>query len=183
MFRPALHARIALIVLVGTGATALVAAAPAGAAPSVPHAATASCSTSRLPLPDRSCTPGATNPDVTQGTIDQTICVSGWTSTVRPPTSYTNPLKVKQIAEYGYADTSTADYEEDHLIPLELGGAPRDPHNLWPEPHAGAKNAYSKDSVENALKKAVCNGQVDLIAAQNAIATDWITAESVVGIG
>ena len=183
MFRPALHTRFALIILVSTGAMALVAATPAVAAPSVSHVAAASCSTARLPLPDSSCTPGATNPDVTRDTIDQTICVSGWTSTVRPPTSYTNPLKVKQIAEYGYADTSTADYEEDHLIPLELGGAPRDPHNLWPEPHSGSKNSYSKDSVENALKKAVCNGQVDLADAQNAIATDWITAESVVGIG
>ena len=183
MFRPALHARFALVILVGTGAAALAVATPAGAAPSVPHAAAASCSTSRLPLPDPSCTPGATNPDVTQNTIDRTICVSGWTSTVRPPTSYTNPLKVKQIAEYGYADTSTADYEEDHLIPLELGGAPRDPNNLWPEPHAGSKNSFSKDSVENALKKAVCDGQVKLVDAQNAIATDWITAESVVGIG
>jgi hypothetical protein len=25
------------------------------------------------------------------------------------------------------------DYEEDHLISLELGGAPRDPKNLWPQ--------------------------------------------------
>ena len=180
MSSPALRARLTLTVLIGMSATALLAAAPAVATPAVPHAA--SCSTSHLPLPDRSCTPGATNPDVTPATINQTICVSGWTSTVRPPTSYTNPLKVKQIAAYGYADTSTADYEEDHLIPLELGGAPRDPRNLWPEPHYGAKTAFTKDGVENALKKAVCDGRADLVAAQNAIATDWTTAESVVGI-
>ncbi|MBV8598859.1 MAG: hypothetical protein JO017_08565, partial [Actinobacteria bacterium] len=30
-------------------------------------------------------TPGATNPDVTQATIGSTICVRGWTATVRPP--------------------------------------------------------------------------------------------------
>jgi hypothetical protein len=183
MSRPALHARLAFTVLVAMGTTAVIATAPAGASQSVPHATAASCSTSYLPLPDPSCTPGVTNPDVTQDTIDQTICVSGWTSTIRPPTSYTNPLKVKQIAAYGYADTSTADYEEDHLIPLELGGAPRDPRNLWPEPHYGSKTSYTKDSVENALKKAVCDGRVDLVDAQNAIATDWTTAESVVGIG
>ncbi|HTI20700.1 MAG TPA: hypothetical protein VL652_06890 [Kutzneria sp.] len=174
--------RPAFTIVVSVCATALLVAAPAVAAPSAPHATAATCSTAYLPLPDSSCTPGATNPDVSQGTIDQTICVSGWTSTVRPPTSYTNPLKVEQIAEYGYADTSTADYEEDHLIPLELGGAPRDPRNLWPEPHYGSKTAYTKDSVENALKKAVCDGRVDLVDAQNAIATNWTTAESVVGI-
>jgi hypothetical protein len=175
--------RPAFAIAVSVCATALLVAAPAVASPSAPHSTASTCSTSYLPLPDPSCTPGATNPDVSQGTINQTICVSGWTSTVRPPTSYTNPLKVKQIAQYGYSDTSTADYEEDHLIPLELGGAPRDPRNLWPEPHYGSKTAYTKDSVENALKKAVCDGRVKLVPAQNAIATDWTTAESVVGIG
>ncbi|WP_232240786.1 alkaline phosphatase family protein [Kutzneria sp. 744] len=142
----------------------------------------ATCSTAKLPLPDAACTPGATNPDVTPSTINKTICVSGWTATVRPPTSYTNALKKQGISDYGYSDTNMSDYEEDHLIPLELGGAPRDPHNLWPEPHAGAKNAYSKDAVENRLKKAVCDGEVALAPAQKAIAANWMTAESVLGI-
>jgi len=140
------------------------------------------CSTDYLPLPDPSCTPGALNPDVTQDTIDSTICVSGWTSTIRPSTSYTNKLKAEQIVEYGYSDTSLSDYEEDHFLPLELGGAPKDPENLWPEPHAGDENSYSKDSVENAVKKAVCNGSVTLSDAQDAMLNDWTTAESVLGI-
>jgi hypothetical protein len=143
----------------------------------------ASCSQSDLPLPDPSCTPGATNPDVTQSTINSTICVSGWTSAIRPPTSYTNPLKQQGIADYGYTGTNMADYEEDQFLPLELGAAPKDPKNLWPEPHAGDKNFYSKDSVENAVKKAVCGGQATLAAAQHAMLTDWTTAESVLGIG
>ncbi|GHI40054.1 hypothetical protein [Streptomyces violascens] len=155
--------------------------ATAHAAPAA-SLADASCSQAHLPLPDPVCTPGAWNPDVTQETIGSTICVSGWTSTVRPPTSYTNPLKIQQIADYGYSDTSTADYEEDHLIPLELGGAPRDPQNLWPEPRYGDEPAASKDSVENQLKTAVCNGQVGLDDARNAIATDWTTALSAVGL-
>ncbi|WP_042409595.1 hypothetical protein [Streptacidiphilus carbonis] len=148
------------------------------------HAATPTCSTAYLPLPDPSCTPGATNPDVTQDTIDSTICVSGWTATVRPSTSYTNALKIKQIAEYGYADTSTADYEEDHFIPLELGGAPKDPLNLWPEPHADSNGGTStqKDTVENKLKKAVCNGSATLVDAQDAIAADWTTALATLGL-
>lgn len=148
-------------------------------------ATAATCTQSDLPLPDPACTPGATNPDVAQSTINSTICVSGWTSTVRPPTSYTNPLKVQQIAEYGYTDTSTADYEEDHMIPLELGGAPRDPKNLWPEPRKAdtGSTAATKDSVENNLKTMVCDGAAQLAAAQQAIATDWQTAISVVSGG
>src|ERR1700712_2183060 len=102
-------------------------------------------------IPDHQRTPGALNHNVTQGAIAETICVSGWTATVRPPTSYTNKLKAQQIAEYAYSDTSLSDYEEDHLIPLELGGAPRDAQNLWPEPRyeAGGYTASDKDTVEN----------------------------------
>ncbi len=143
---------------------------------------TATCSQSYLPLPDPYCTPGSKNPDVTQSTIDTTICVSGWTGTVRPPTSYTNPLKAQGIIDYGYSDTNMSDYEEDHFLPLELGGAPRDPQNLWPEPHGGDQNAYSKDSVENAVKKAVCAGTVTLAEGQDAMLTDWTTARQVLGI-
>src|SRR5690242_14366323 len=132
----------------------------------------AACSRAYLPLPDPSCQPGATNPDVTQATIGSTICVSGWTATVRPPTSYTNPLKARQIAAYGYPDTAPADYEEDHLIPLELGGAPRAEANLWPQPRYGSQPASSKDTVENKLKQAVCARTVPLDAARSAIAND-----------
>lgn len=149
------------------------------------RAATLSCSTSYLPLPDPSCTPGVLNSDVTQSTIDSTICVSGWTSTIRPSTSYTNALKVKQIAEYGYSDTALADYEEDHFVPLELGGNPTDPGNLWPEPRYDDGSGYiaaDKDTVENALKKAVCKGSVTLADAQDAIITDWTTALSSLGL-
>jgi len=164
---------------------AAVAALPLGlqAIPATATPALAATCHSNGVLPDPTCQPGATNPAVTQSTIGQTICVSGWTATVRPPTSYTNPLKVQQIAEYGYRDTSTADYEEDHLIPLELGGAPRDVHNLWPEPRQGASGttAGSKDSVENRLKSDVCAGRVTLSAARHAIATNWTTALQVTG--
>ncbi len=143
----------------------------------------ASCSQSFLPLPDPSCTPGVYNSDVTQSTINSTICVSGWTATVRPPTSYTNALKAQGIIDYGYSDTNMADYEEDHQIPLELGGSPRDPNNLWPEPHSGSKNSTTKDGVETKLKNAVCAGTITLNAARTAIKADWTTALSVTGIG
>lgn len=141
------------------------------------------CSQSYLPLPDPSCTPGVYNSDVTQSTINSTICVSGWTATVRPPTSYTNPLKAQGIIDYGYSDTNMADYEEDHQIPLELGGSPRDPRNLWPEPYSGSQTAHSKDGVETKLKNAVCDGEITLSAARTAIKNNWTTALSVTGIG
>jgi len=162
-------------ILAATLTTAATAALVAPVTIAVTPAYAQTCSQRYLPLPDPSCQPGATNPDVTQSTIGSTVCVSGWTSSVRPPTSYTTTLKIQQIGEYGYSDTSAADYEEDHLIPLELGGAPLDSQNLWPEPRydAGGGTAGDKDTVENRLKKDVCAGTMTLAAARNIMATDW----------
>lgn len=133
-------------------------------------------------LPDRTCTPGAINLSVTQASLASTICKAGWTATVRPPSSYTEPLKIRQITQYGYADTSLADYEEDHLVPLELGGSPASPANLWPEPHAGTYGSRAKDTVENAARAAVCNGRQTLAAMQHAMETNWETLARKLGV-
>ena len=135
----------------------------------------------RLPGdPDPELTPGATNPAVTPATFRATICVAGWTATVRPPSSYTTALKREQIAAYGYSDARLADYEEDHLIPLELGGAPADPANLWPEPYAVSladgtpDGARVKDQLEDRLHDLVCTGALGLATAQREITADWV---------
>jgi hypothetical protein len=107
-------------------------------------------------------TPGALNPDVTQATIRSTICVHGWTKTVRPPVEYTNDLKNKQMREYGEAGSTSA-YQEDPLISLELGGAPTDHRNLWPEPYP---RAAAVDKIENELNTKVCSGAMSLADAQ-----------------
>jgi len=80
-------------------------------------------------MPDPSLTPGAINPEVTQANIQQTVCVKGYTKTIRPPAHFTNKLKKRQMREYGYADRNPKHYEEDHLIALSIGGAPDDPRN------------------------------------------------------
>jgi len=109
-----------------------------------------------------SLTPGALNPEVTQAMIRSTICVRGWTKTVRPPVEYTDALKVKQMREYGESG-STSQYQEDHLISLELGGDPTDTRNLWPEP---IKRALVVDQIENELNRKVCEGSLRLAEAQ-----------------
>jgi len=124
-------------------------------------------------LPDSSCTPGVIDQRVTQANIQQTICVSGYTKTVRPPVSYTDTLKREQIVAYGYTDTSTRDFEEDHLISLEIGGSPSDPKNLWPEP---GRSPNPKDKIENLCHEKVCTGQITLAQAQQQIAINWPTA-------
>jgi hypothetical protein len=103
------------------------------------------------------------NPDVTQATIGSTICVQGWTRTVRPPTDFTNELKLRQMHAYGETG-SPSEYQEDHLVSLELGGHPTDPRNLWPEPYPRAAQV---DVIENELNDQVCSGSLTLAEAQN----------------
>lgn len=121
---------------------------------------------------DAHCTPGVQNPQVTQKTIHQTICVPLWTSKIRPPVSYTNDLKRKQMLAYGETG-SMANYEEDHLIPLEAGGDPMDPRNLWPEPRIGSHNASQKDHDEDVTKADICSGRITLVQGQVRLLTKW----------
>ncbi|MEI7715958.1 MAG: hypothetical protein WCI78_07700 [Mycobacterium sp.] len=131
-------------------------------------------------LPDPDCTPGAVNPKVTQDTLATTVCRGGYTKSIRPPASITEIEKRDNAAAYGYTGSLKA-VEYDHLVPLEVGGDPNDPRNLWIEPGASPNQ---KDGVESRLRELVCSGRVPLAAAQEAIATDWSTAlEHVLGAG
>ena len=129
-------------------------------------------------LPLTSVTPGATNLAVTQSSISETICKSGWTATVRPSSAYTDKLKKSQLAgAYSfYGDRVLGHFEEDHLISLEIGGSPTSPLNLWPEPYDGPTGARVKDKIENKLNSLVCSGKLSLRAAQDAIAKNWYSA-------
>jgi uncharacterized membrane protein YgcG len=164
-----LRAPTVLVVLIA----ALFAASPVAAV-------TPATGVLRTGLPNHTLTPGVTNPAVTQATIHRTICVSGWTATIRPPSSYTTALKIRQLATYGFGDRRLADYEEDHLISLELGGSPTSSRNLWPEPHhisVGGVDlgSYAKDGFENHLRSLVCTGRLSLASAQHEIAGNWVT--------
>lgn len=120
--------------------------------------------------------PGALNPDVTQGTIRSTICVPGWTASVRPSRGYTDGVKLKLLREAGLAPGDAARYELDHFIPLALGGHPRKLENLWLQPWEGANGARAKDRLEVSLKRLVCAGRMTLSEAQAAITAGWEVA-------
>jgi hypothetical protein len=127
-------------------------------------------------LPDPSCTPGAIDPAVTQASIGSTICTAGYTDSVRPPETQTEAFKW-DVAEPAYGQHDVPG-ELDHLVPLELGGD-NDARNLWVE---AGPIPNGKDAVENALNHAVCDGQIELRAAQREIARNWIKAAASLGI-
>ena len=113
------------------------------------------------------------NPAVTQATIDQTICVPGWTKTVRPSARYTTRIKIKLIRELELDEALLTDFELDHRIPLALGGAPSDPRNLELQPW---DEAPQKDAIEACLARAVCAGKITLDEARRRIWNDWRAA-------
>lgn len=124
-------------------------------------------------LPVVSCTPGSIRSDVTQTSLTTTICHKGWAASVRPPEAETNKIKTVAMSAYGVPATLRNTARLDHLIPLELGGS-NDESNLWIQDQ---NSSDSKDRVENDLHAAVCAGTVTLADAQQAIASNWETAE------
>lgn len=137
------------------------------------------------PLPDPACTPGAVDAAVTDRNAGTTICRrGGYTSSVRPPESLTEPAKKKLLAAYGIPARRIGDYELDHLVELASGGA-SDVRNLWPEPntfrrfHRGSYVRNDKDVVEAYTFHAICDGKVTVTAVQKAMASNWTTAVTV----
>lgn len=115
---------------------------------------------------------GAVNPNVTQANIGSTICVPGYTATIRPPQSYTAPIKRALWIKAGRKGT-LSDFELDHWIPLGSGGAPYDRANLVLQPWDGPDGAHAKDAVEVRVQREVCALKITLAAAQACFLADW----------
>lgn len=107
---------------------------------------------------------GALNPAVTPATVRATICVPGYSSRIRPSTSYTTPIKYALLAKRHLPGTIRS-YQLDHLVSLSIGGAPRARTNLWMQPLAQARR---DDLLEARWHRAICTGITTLRGAQRA---------------
>jgi hypothetical protein len=110
------------------------------------------------------------NPAVTQESVQETICVIGWTRFIRPPSAYTRRVKQDLLRELDLPHDSASRYELDHRIPLSLGGSPYERVNLELQPW---DEAPEKDRKEACLSRAVCAGRLTLAAARERIWRDW----------
>lgn len=118
------------------------------------------------------CDRSVFNPEVTQETIAQTICVPGYTKMVRPPTNFSNSVKQMLLKRAGRDPAEVSKYKLAHIVPLALGGHPRKLENLELELRDGA-SAKRKNRIEAKLQCMVCSGQVALADARREISTDW----------
>ena len=112
------------------------------------------CSTTP-PAPTTIVPMAVLNPDVRPETIDQTICIAGYTASVRPAPSYTNGVKMKLLRESGGEAANASKYELDHIVPLAVGGHPRNLKNLMLQPWDGDDGAKKKDRLEKRLQQLV----------------------------
>jgi Putative zinc-finger len=119
-------------------------------------------------VPNPTLTPGATHPVALND-----VCSMAHEEVVR---DVPDVLRQQVFKEYGIVNPRPEDYEIDYLIAPGLGGT-EDIHNLWPEPSKlSVWNAHVKDDLEERLHQLVCAGKLDLPTAQQAIATNWISA-------
>jgi hypothetical protein len=119
-------------------------------------------------VPDPRITPGMTQP-----LSKAELCSLGAQDSA-PVVPRAVALKV--FAAYGVNDPRPRAYELDYLIAPELGGT-NDIRNLWPQPYRTLPwDAHAKDALEDHLHGLVCQGSLDLAAAQQDIARDWVAA-------
>ncbi|MEJ7928148.1 hypothetical protein WG908_15485 [Sphingobium sp. AN641] len=124
-------------------------------------------------LPDQRRTPGAYDPTITQENIAATICNPKFVAARKPPPSWT-AAATRRIAAVQLPDIDPGSLVLDQLVPISLGGAPKDYRNLWLQSWAGKENAEKKDGLETLLNRMVCSGQLTLAAAQEAVAVNWL---------
>ena len=132
-------------------------------------AALLALSSCNAPELTRAPVPGATDPAITSANARQIVCRMGYTSTIRPTREWSHGVKVRLLAEQ-HLPGQIKDYELDHLIPLNIGGAPRDPANLWLQRWDEAR---AKDDDELELYHAVCSGRMTLEQAQRRMLDKW----------
>jgi hypothetical protein len=133
----------------------------------------ASSSSSAADRPDLSKTPG-----VARDLSRAALCSTKWGLDDR---HVSEGMKAAVAAAYGLPPERTTrdkrgrvhhawpSVEFDHSIPREAGGAD-DVRNLYPQEWV---YAHQKDRLENKIHRMICAGEIEITAAQHAIATDW----------
>ena len=125
-------------------------------------------------LPNNAATPGVVNTKVKPANINQTICKPSWVKTALPKASALNRVKTAQMKAAKYAAGDAKKYELDHRIPIEVGGDPRNPKNLWLQPLDIQWNALVKNKLETYVQTEICAGRMKLADGQAIFQRDWV---------
>jgi hypothetical protein len=136
------------------------------------------------------------NPLVTPVTVAKTVCNKTtsvqpdgkpgltWVQLQTPPAHYLQPIKSKHFfaltpeqlkADSAIAghEVTIADYEVDHIWPVEVGGHPYDPKNMRLLLVQGPSGARAKSQVEKKVQAKLCAGTLTLEQATACFKGDW----------
>ncbi|MEY4748908.1 MAG: hypothetical protein RIQ60_1122 [Pseudomonadota bacterium] len=140
------------------------------------------------------------NPLVTPATLARTVCSTAvtpqpggkpglsWIQLQTPTASYLLPTKSRQFyalsPEQLKADSAVvghevtiADYEMDHIWPIEVGGHPYEPKNLRLLLAQGPSGARAKGTVVKKVHTRLCAGSITLEQAAACFKGDWTSCK------
>ena len=134
------------------------------------------------PIPDQSpgCTPGM----VATTDVADVCSHDGGSYSVRHRLSQNPETKREVLAKYGLSMSDARLVEDDHDIPLCLGGSDNIA-NRWPQPRDGEWKSGQKDELEAFACREVCHGHVPLATAQGwfLAPSDWRAAYGLMKAG
>lgn len=124
------------------------------------------------------------NPSLTPGawlsTDLKTVCAAPKNIRSMFTTGTANPnipaaLGVEAFNLYKIPPQRYKEYGLDYLVPLQLGGAV-DVRNIWPiRKTSNGLGFHEKEVLNIHMHVVVCHGEMPLVQAQKAMATDWVS--------
>jgi len=121
--------------------------------------------------PDPDCAPGKINPAV-PGHTAQTVCSVSWVAaaaTVRPSQTIEDELLIKYSLP-----GSPLTYVVAQVVPVEDGGSPTSPENLYPLPLNGYGGQKTRALVAGQLHDEICSHKITVAQAAKTLAGDWL---------
>jgi hypothetical protein len=121
---------------------------------------------------DPSCAPGELDTTVT-GPTTQTVCSRAWVTAatqLQPPPSTLEKL----LIEYQLPGNA-ATYALARVVPVEDGGSPTSPQNLYPLPVSGFGGLETQTIVAAQLRDEICSRKMTVAEAAKTLEGDWLS--------
>jgi len=121
---------------------------------------------------DPACAPGKLDPAVT-GNLAQTVCNPAWVaaaSQIQPP-----PVTLDKLLIESQLPGNPVTYALARVIPVEDGGSPTSPLNLYPLPLNGFGGEQTQTVVANQLHQEICSHEITIAQAAKTLQGDWLS--------
>lgn len=121
---------------------------------------------------DAACAPGQLDAAVV-GHIAQTICDESWVAAatrLEPPPS----TKDRLLIEYRLPGNPVT-YTVAHVIPVEDGGSPTSPRNLYPLAVTGYGGQETHTAAAEKLNDEICDHKITVAQAAKTLKGDWLS--------